>query len=239
MNRKFLIVANWKAKVDQEFVIRFCKDLKTQLEKIVLPENIQIAIAPPFVYLETAKRILNDTKILLATQDISEFDNGAYTGEITARMLKDFDVSYAIVGHSERRSHKHESNNVIEAKINKAIIAGIKPIIAISDESEFPTNLRNLSADKYMLMYEPAEAISSNENAQPVSPNIVEKKREGWSKKMAVDLNFLYGGSVDANYMKKLLIESTVSGVVVGSKSLDVNSFLGLVKEAINDKLSF
>lgn len=215
---KFLVVANWKA-----------NEPKFPITNSQLPKNIEVVIAAPFTAIE---KIPVDMR---AAQDISAYPVGAYTGEVPGKILADLGVKYCLVGHSERRKYLHETNVEVEAKMNQAIQNGIIPIICAQDLSEIPENIRNFPADKFMIMYEPFSAISTGGQYHPESIEKIVMTLTGWKSKLSLNCRFLYGGSVDSDFITRLLTTDyrLLTGLVVGHASLEVETFSVIIKKCL------
>lgn len=195
MEEKFLIIANWKSNSPLNW-------------SVSVPENIEVAIAPPFPLLATIKGYS------LCAQDVSQFGPGAYTGEVSAKVLAGLGVKYCLVGHSERRKNFGETNAQIQQKISQLLENKIMPIICAQNLEELPKNIEGCS-----IMYEPAEAISVNGQYNPESPEKIKTALSFFPK----DVKLLYGGSVNSDDI--LAIKPLVTGVVVGHASLDPQMF--------------
>ncbi|MEK7127738.1 MAG: triose-phosphate isomerase family protein [Patescibacteria group bacterium] len=186
---KKLIVANWKA--------------HSEITNYQLPiTNIEVAIAAPFPFID---KIENFTR---AAQDVSMFPNGAYTGEVTAEMLKKLNVKYCLVGHAERRKYFHETNEIIQQKISRLKENNIIPILCV----QMPDDI----IDTEYIMYEPITTISSPGDFHP---EVVDKVLEF---KTRVTGRFLYGGSINDQNINDYLF---ADGLVVGQASLDPDIF--------------
>ncbi|HYM65154.1 MAG TPA: triose-phosphate isomerase family protein [Candidatus Sulfotelmatobacter sp.] len=183
----------------------------------------EIIICPPFTLLELFKEYLqkNGIRVFLGAQDLSQFDQGAYTGEINARQIRDF-AKYVLIGHSERRKNFNETKNVLLNKVKLALAYGIKPIYIIqNDTEEIPEGVE-------IIAYEPVFAIGSGkpdnpENAEKVASS-VKSKNNGY--------NILYGGSVNSTNVQSFTKKSYINGVLVGGASLDPEEFINIIKNA-------
>ncbi len=220
MEDKFLLVANWKA-----------NDPKIDLCSLQSTDEIEIAVAAPYPLITT----ISDG-ISRAAQDVSAFPVGAYTGEVPATLLANLGVKYCLVGHSERRRYLAETNSTVEAKIETAIKAGIVPIICAQTLEEVPPNVRNFSAEKYLIMYEPAKAISTDGQYHSENPQKVAEMISDWQKKLPNGVRLLYGGSVNPQDVTAYveLGQSLVSGLVVGHASLETELFKTIVTACLH-----
>ncbi len=222
---KFLIVANWKSNIVD--INKWSPDIS---------EKVEVVVAPPFPLLSAVKGYT------LCAQDISAYPVGAYTGEVPAKLLVDLGVKYCLVGHSERRKYLHETNANVEAKINQAIQNGITPILCAQSMEEIPENIRNFKGNKYMIMYEPFSAISTQGQYHPENVEKVVATLIDWKNKLNLQCRFLYGGSVNPEYVQQLVSgnlpagsqgQQLVSGLVVGHASLEAESFTAIIKQCL------
>ncbi len=195
MDPKFLIIANWKAN-------------EPPVYNFIPPENIEVAIAAPYPLIENIP-----AGFTRAAQDVSQFDTGAETGEVPAKILAELGVKYCLVGHSERRKLFGETNEIVQKKIDQLKKAGVTPIVCARNFNEV------LPAE--IVMYEPEEAISTDGEYHPAT-NINEVLAD-WRQKMPAT-KFLYGGSVNPEF-----IPTGVGGLVVGHASLDPAAFSAII----------
>ncbi len=235
MEKKFLVVANWKANKTVEEARAWMKEFYAEERWNWLKNNlerIEVVFAAPFTLLHFFEAPHFDAH--LASQDISVFSTGPYTGEVPAELLKDLAVRYCLIGHSERRKYFGENNALIEKKLDQAIKNDITPIICAQSLEEIPANIRNYPADKLVIMYEPSEAISTEGNYHPENPETVKRTLEDWQKKLNLDCRFLYGGSVNPENCKLYIVNcNLLSGFVVGHASLDPEEFFSIIKQCI------
>lgn len=209
----FILVANWKSNYPQNW-------------SIDVPENINVLVAPPFPLLSKIKNYS------LCSQDVSQFPEGSYTGEVSAKLLANLGIKYSLVGHSERRKLLKETNLEIENKIKQLLAENIIPIICAQTIDEIPNNIRNYNSDQYIIMYEPSSAISTDGNYHPETPEKIQSVITDWQTKLHLKCQFLYGGSVNKEFISQLLTpNSKLSGLVIGHASLDATSFNSIIKE--------
>src|SRR2546423_6483397 len=200
----------------------------------------ECALCPPFPYLEQVSARLRGTPMALGAQNASEHAQGAYTGEVSAAMLKEFGCRYAIVGHSERRQHYGESDAQVAAKFAAAQSAGIVPILCVGEtlqEREAGKTeevvARQLDAianfGNAVLAYEPVWAIGTGRNATPEQAQAV---HEFLRRRLSADVRILYGGSVKAQNAAALFAMPDVDGGLIGGASLVAKDFIEIVRAA-------
>jgi triosephosphate isomerase len=250
--RKKIIAGNWKMNKDipgSEVLINELT-LKLQNEKI----SCEVIICPPFTSLESASKLLKNSFIKLGAQNMYFEDDGAFTGEISASMLKSAGCEFVILGHSERRTIFKENNALINKKIKKALQSGLKPIFCIGEtlqeredgitdkivKTQLVEGLREISSDelkKIIIAYEPVWAIGTGRNATPQQAEEVHLFirnliLELYSKELSENLIIQYGGSVKPENAKDLLTQPDVDGALVGGACLKSDSFVSIIKAA-------
>lgn len=239
---KLLIIANWKLNKTRSEIEAWLTEFTDLLaywltdspahQPTDLPE---IALAPAFPYL---RAILNPSGLepfyKAAAQDVSQFlHGGAYTGEVSAKQLKDTGVKYIIVGHSERRQHLGETNADVNEKVTRCLENDLIPIICVSnlDEVEALTpNLQHLTFNNQQLTiaFEPIEAIGTG---QPETPENAQKIALAIKDRLGDNTQVLYGGSVDASNVTDYTELPEIDGVLVSGASLDAADFAELVEK--------
>lgn len=199
--------------------VEYAQSIGEQLEAM---GNIEVVICPHFLALPVLNGLFQDSKVNMGAQDVAAWKNGAKTGEVSAEMLAPY-CQYVIVGHSERRKYCNESLEMINSKVKRAVQAGIKPVVCISNEEELEA-LTELSVDndKWVIAYEPLEAIGSGEPSDPADVELMVKK----IKKKLGKVQVIYGGSVSADNIKKYL--KVADGALPGGASLVAQDFLSL-----------
>jgi triosephosphate isomerase len=215
--------------------------------------NADVGVCPPFVHLPEVGALLQGSPALLGSQNIADQDEGAYTGEVSAALLKEFGVSLAIVGHSERRIVYGESSELVAKRYAKAIEHGVTPILCIGETLEEREANRTFdvvgeqldavlnlcgvaSLAKAVIAYEPVWAIgtgktATTEQAQEVHAWI-RGKLAALDANVAENLQILYGGSVKADNAQALFSMPDIDGGLIGGASLDAGSFLKIVHSA-------
>ena len=258
--RKKIVAGNWKMnKTHQEGM-----DLLMQLFKLIeIEENIsdtgeialpEIVIAPPFVLLSDACGLLQAWEAKVAAQNCSTETSGAFTGEVSASMLKSINVDYVIVGHSERRALFGETNQLVAKKIDKVLENDMKVICCMGETlseresgKEFQTIthqmeecLFHLSAEqikKIVIAYEPVWAIGTGKNASPEQAqemhNYIRSVISGkFGKEISNDISILYGGSCNPQNAKVIFSQPDVDGGLIGGASLNAKDFVEIIKAA-------
>lgn len=247
--RKPLIVGNWKMNKTVTESIVLIKEL---VDLVNGYQDTEVVICPPFTSLWVAKELTQDTNIILGAQNVYFQNDGAYTGEISARMLQNIGCSYVILGHSERREYFQESSQEVAKKVRQALHFGIKPIICVGEklteretgkaqyivkeqiEALFPV-LDFPRIVEVVFAYEPVWAIGTGKSATPQDANeMIQYVRKlltiKYGKDQAQKVRILYGGSVNPGNIKPLMAESDIDGALVGGASLDAGNFSKLVK---------
>lgn len=214
------IIGNWKSNKNRQEV----KDWFTSVAKEDFAkqthENLTIVICPPFSYLSLSRVLIAENKlpIDLGAQDISPFENGAYTGEISASMIKEYG-DFCLIGHSERRKYFHEDDKLLEEKVNQALKVGLTPIYCVPDENtRVPTNVP-------IIAYEPIWAIGSGKADTPENAN----KVTGLIRQKYPNCKIIYGGSVTPDNILTFVSEENIDGVLPGGASLDPIKFSKMV----------
>lgn len=229
-----------------EEALRLIKALKNQQ----LPKDIELVVAPPFVYLDEVKKIL-PKEIKLGAQNMSFAERGAYTGEISGLMLKNLGCDYVIIGHSERRSRLGESDEMVNFKIKAALKIGLNPVLAVGEKeqgddiksvlsAQIGAALEGLEApdlEKLIIAYEPVWAIGTGLSDTPdhaLSAALLIRKIVGnlYTPDWAQDLPVLYGGSVSGENASDFIMQAGIDGALVGGASLEIEEFLKIIKAA-------
>jgi len=246
---KPLIVANWKCNPALE---EEAKNLfEDQIKELKGIENAEAVICPPFVYFSMVK----DSPLAIGAQDCFWEQKGAYTGEISPAMLKDFGCKYVIIGHSERRTYLNESDEIINKKIKAAIAAKLNPILCVGEtkeqrdkgqakallEKQITFALQGISEfdfGKIIIAYEPVWAIGTGnpcgvKEAQRMGVVIREILSKIYGAAISGNTQILYGGSVKGNNASGYIKEAGLQGLLVGGASLDAKEFAKIVKNAV------
>jgi len=249
--RKPIVAGNWKLNKTPHEAIILVNELKREIVDI---EAVDVVLCPPFTALGDVADTLTDTNIALGAQNIFWEDAGAFTGEISAPMLKDLGVSYVIIGHSERRQYFHETNETVNKRLRAALKHGLTPIVCVGENlSQREANktfdiikdhcegsLNGLSAEemkKVVLAYEPVWAIGTGKTATPQQAQEVHAFIRQLLGKMfdvetANSVRIQYGGSVTPDNIVSLMAQADIDGALVGGASLKAPSFAAIVKGA-------
>ena len=245
--RPILIIANWKLNGNWSFNEEYASAFSNGLKEVDVTGR-QIVICPPSIYLQQLNGLILDQEIYFGGQDLSDEISGAFTGEISGVMLKEFGCRYVLVGHSERRVRHQESNEMVVKKALNAIAAGLTPVVCVGETLEqrqalqmqevlskqVDSILQGLGehAEQIVLAYEPIWAIGTGQTASAEQAQEV----HGWLKEtigkkshsIAENLPIIYGGSVKSDNAKQLLEMSDIDGLLVGGASLVVSEFLAI-----------
>jgi triosephosphate isomerase len=215
--RQKIVAGNWKMNNDKKATSLLIKGIRKSIKKLPL-ENIRVIISPTFVNLSSALKKAKKSKIEVVAQNMHQAKSGAFTGEISADMLKSIGIKTIILGHSERRTHFGETDNILSEKVNAAVENGLETIFCFGElledrksenhftvvESQLKNGLFHLEASAFkniILAYEPVWAIGTGETASPEQAqemhafirSTIEKK---YNKEVAENISILYGGSV-------------------------------------------
>lgn len=249
--RKPIIAANWKMNKGPNEASDFLNTFTSKLDNIT--DDVDVVISPPFVSIPAAIDALSpNSDVSIAAQNVSENDNGAFTGEISTMMLKELYVRYVIVGHSERRTLYGETDAIINAKIKQARLSNIKPIFCIGETLEerdagklkevLSTQITDGLADisekdmkEIVVAYEPVWAIgtgrtASAEQAQEAHAYVRSVIASLYNQEIADKVRIQYGGSMKAANAAELLSQPDIDGGLVGGASLEPQSFLELIR---------
>ena len=245
--RKNIVAGNWKMNND----LAATKTLVSELKNSVKTSNAEVMIAPTFVNLLEASRDLKATDIEVIAQNMHFAESGAYTGEISAKMLKSVGVNTVILGHSERREYFCEEDSLLKQKVDAALENNMRVIFCFGEkledrksgnhqkivENQIKNALFHLPAESWrslVLAYEPVWAIGTGETATPQQAqeihafirNLVSEK---YNNTIAKNSSILYGGSVKPNNAQEIFSKPDVDGGLIGGAALDAESFMAIV----------
>lgn len=245
--KKKLIAGNWKMNGG----LAANEALLTALRDGLGQPACDVAVAVPAPYLAQVQALAAGTSIAVAAQDVSQHESGAFTGEVSATMLREFGVRYALVGHSERRQYHGETDEVVAAKAQRALAAGVTPIVCVGEtlaereagETEAVVK-RQLAAvihinghciSEIVVAYEPVWAIGTGRTATPEQAQLVHavlRAQLAAASEKADRIPLLYGGSMNAANAAQLLAQPDIDGGLVGGASLKAADFLQIIAAA-------
>lgn len=246
--RKSIIAGNWKMNETPKQAVSLINEIKP----LVADAECEVVVCPPFVCLPAAKEALAGSNIKLGAQNMHWEEKGAYTGEVSAPMLKELGVDYVIIGHSERRQYFAETDQTVNNKVLSAFAHDLVPIVCVGETLEqreagqtealvrgqVKAALEGLvieAARRVVIAYEPIWAIGTGRNASPEDANdvikIIRNTIAGmFGQDVAEDVRIQYGGSVNAQNAPALLGMSDIDGALVGGASLKARDFATIVK---------
>ncbi len=250
VERPRLVAGNWKMHGNAALLRNMISNL---LDEPDLLADTQVLLLPPFPYLSLAAELIGDQPLLLGAQNLSEHEQGAYTGEVSATMLADVGCRHVLVGHSERREFYAESDALVAEKFVVAQRAGLCPILCMGESDEQRKNgltevivARQLQAvldragvgamENAVLAYEPLWAIGSGKTASPEQAQevhaYIRQTIATFDARIANQVQILYGGSVKSDNAADLFAQTDIDGGLIGGASLQVEQFLGICKAA-------
>ena len=252
-DRKPLIAGNWKMNLDHQQAIALVQKISWTLKDVSHDyDKVEVAVFPPFTDLRSVQTLIDADKLqlVLGAQDLSKFESGAYTGEISGQFLKKLDVKYVLVGHSERRTLHNEDDEVVQAKVGAAFKNNLIPVICVGETLEqleeqgaaaVPIQQLKKALEghkdigEFVVAYEPVWAIGTGKVATAdQAADVAKKLRETISglvsEEVAGATRILYGGSVKSANVAGFLVSEEVDGVLVGGASLDVGEFTGICR---------
>ena len=249
--RKVIIAGNWKLNKTSREAMILVEELKREVVDV---QGVDIVVCPPFTALESVSEALTETNIATGAQNLYWADSGAFTGEVSAPMLKDFGVQYVIIGHSERRQYFGETNETVNKRLRAALNHALTPIVCVGENlAERESNktfdviknhcegsLSGLTAEevaKIVLAYEPVWAIGTGKTATPqqaqeVHAFIRQLLGKMFGAEAAQRVRIQYGGSVTPENIASLIVQPDIDGALVGGASLKAASFAAIVKSA-------
>ena len=255
MTRKPIMAGNWKMNVDHIEATGLVEKIHyALLDKDYDPSKSEAVLIPPFTDLRTVRTLIDGDRLpfALGAQNVSQHDNGAYTGEISTSMLSRLGVGYVVVGHSERRQYYGETDEIINAKALKALAAGITPIICVGEGLDIRKEgrhveytleqvrgtLAGLTAEQVaslVIAYEPVWAIGTGEvatpdDAQEVCGAIRKEVAALYDEATAEAVRIQYGGSVKSGNVVQIMEQPDIDGALVGGASLQPEEFAAIVR---------
>jgi triosephosphate isomerase (TIM) len=242
------IAGNWKMFKTVRQTVAFVTDLRAAVRDIV---GVQIVVAPPFTAVHAAAEALRDSNIGVSAQDLYWEKEGAFTGEVSAEMIKEAGAQYVIIGHSERRRLFGETDVMVNRKVTAAMANGLTPIVCIGEtleerernetlailDRQLKGGLEGVAGERLpavVIAYEPVWAIGTGRNATSAQAgeahaHIRTRLRQWFGGDAAERCRVIYGGSVKSDNIRELIGEPDVDGALVGGASLDVRSFVDIV----------
>jgi len=233
--------------------IELANGLKRELFKLNY-ETIDVVLCPPYTALAEVSETIADSNIQLGAQDVHWEDEGAFTGEVSCRMLKDAGCQFVIIGHSERRQYFGETNDSVNKKLKTALKQGLTPILCVGEtlsereknktfsvlDDHIKNGLRDLTEQdilKIVIAYEPVWAIGTGKTATPAQAQEAQKYIRDlliklYNKEAANNIRIQYGGSVKPENITELMRQPDVDGALVGGASLRIDTFSEIVKKA-------
>jgi triosephosphate isomerase len=252
MTRIPFIAGNWKMFKSVQDTVVFVKELKSAVKDLA---DVEIVVAPPFTAVHAAAEAARNTNIGVAAQDVYWEKEGAFTGEVSAPMIKEAGAEYVIIGHSERRRLFGETDAHVNRKIVAAMAAGLTPIACVGEtleerersetlnvlDRQIKVGLDALTAAQVaeiVIAYEPVWAIGTGRTAtaaqaQEAHAHIRARLRQWFGADAAEQCHILYGGSVKPDNIRELIAEPDVDGALVGGASLDVRGFAAIVTSVV------
>lgn len=248
--RKKIVAGNWKMNNNEEESINLINEIKKINSNNTLT-NTRVIVAPSYINLSSSLKTANNSLVEVAAQNMHQAKNGAYTGEVSANMLKSIGVKTVIIGHSERRSYFNETDDILAEKLNAVLENKMEAIFCFGEKLEerkldnhlleVGSQLRNalfhLNAEDFksiILAYEPVWAIGTGETATPEQAqemhafvrNIIEKR---YGKEVSENISILYGGSVKPGNAKEIFSKEDVDGGLIGGASLKAEDFSKII----------
>jgi len=249
--RKYCIAGNWKMNKTSIEASELAQEIKSSVGK---DTDITVVLCPPFTALDSVARVIEKSNLELGAQNMHPASEGAFTGEISAEMLRGLFCNYVILGHSERRTLFNETNDYINEKVHAALANNLKPIVCVGEslkereegktlsivKEQIEEALKGVSIDRdssLIIAYEPVWAIGSGKTATPEMAQEVHGELRKilitlLGKTIATKLRILYGGSMNPDNASDLLEQIDIDGGLIGGASLDAKSFIQLIEIA-------
>lgn len=245
--RKPIIAGNWKMHKTINEAKSFVEEIKGSIKET----DVEVVICAPYTILKDLKEVTKGTNIKVGAQNMHFEENGAFTGEISPLMLKDLEIDYVIIGHSERRQYFNETDETVNKKVKKALEHSIIPIMCVGEsleereagdtksivKSQVEKGLQGINHEdikKIVVAYEPIWAIgtgktASSEDANEVIAYIREVIKNVSSEDISEEIRIQYGGSVKPSNVEEIMNQSDIDGALVGGASLEPKDFIELV----------
>ncbi len=250
--RRYLVAGNWKMNNTSAEAVELFNEINIEIGRIT---DVAIAVCPPFTALESIARLVEGSNIQLGAQNMHQEISGAFTGEISASMLRGLFCSFVILGHSERRSYFGESDSLISEKVKSALGSNLKPILCVGEtleereegktwkviERQVNLGLGSIDkdgAERLVVAYEPVWTIGTGRNATPEMAQETHQNIRGvltglFSENLANRIRIIYGGSMKPQNASDLLDQPDIDGGLIGGASLDPRAFIRIVEIAL------
>ncbi len=250
--RKKIVAGNWKMNLDFEEALKLSSDLNGWIADNH-PEA-EVIVAPTSIYLQAVLENVEDQYLKIASQDLSAYESGAYTGDVSAKQLDSIGLDFSLVGHSERREYQKESDDLLAQKLKQAFKYNIYPIFCVGEKLEereaeqhfevIKNQVLNVlkqqnpeDLQKVIIAYEPVWAIGTGKTASPAQAQeihafIRQTLQENFGDKVASETPILYGGSVNAANAEELFSQNDIDGGLVGGASLKLDDFTQIIQAA-------
>lgn len=251
--RNFLVAGNWKMNCGPKETKELLREIKNS--DVSIPEGVDVLVCPPMISLTVASDELEDIEeIALGAQNVHSEDNGAYTGEVSTRMLKEVHCEYVVVGHSERREYFGETDKTVNAKVRKSLSDDLRPVICVGESlkqrkagehqlivrKQVEAALTGVADDRaagLVIAYEPIWAIGTGETATPGQAQEMHRMirdvlEDLYGNDRAGGIRILYGGSMKPHNAEELLSQPDVDGGLIGGASLKADSFTEIIQIA-------
>jgi len=248
--RQPLVAGNWKLNGSLDSISELVSGIRGKLAAV---KNAELAVCPPYIYLSHVQKLLDGVDVALGAQDCSDQESGAYTGEVSAAMVKEFGCKYNIIGHSERRHIYGDSNDQVATKFAHVVKNGLIPIlcvgetleeresghteVVVSQQMNSVLDLFGVEAFKNaVIAYEPVWAIGTGQVAIPSQAQEVHEHirltLDAKNKDIAANIRILYGGSMKPDNAKELLQQTDIDGGLIGGAALKAEDFVGIALAA-------
>jgi len=249
MKRQTVIAGNWKMYKTNAEAEAMVRELRTLVDST---DQVEVVVCPPFTTLSSVAAVLKGSRIAVGAQDVYWEDQGAFTGEVSVKMLASSGCRYCIIGHSERRQFFHETDETVNRKLKKLLESELIPIMCVGELlaereagkveevvlGQMERGLAGLTGDqisRIIVAYEPVWAIGTGKTATPQIAEDVHSMIRKWlagrtSAQIAETVRILYGGSVKPDNASDLMAQPDIDGALVGGASLDAKSFAKIVK---------
>jgi triosephosphate isomerase len=247
--RQKIVAGNWKMNKNLQEGVELAKEIDSLVSGLS-GSDVKVILAPPFTHITEVRKAVS-SKVSVSSQNCAAEVSGAYTGEVSASMIKSTGAEYAIIGHSERRQYYGETDAILLKKVKQALANGLKPIFCIGEvleeresgkhfdvvKSQIVNGVFELTAEEFknvVLAYEPVWAIgtgktASSEQAQEIHKFIRETVAAKYGNAVADETSILYGGSCKASNAKELFANPDVDGGLIGGAALVATEFLGII----------